>query len=189
MSNAVLRGRISYAHIFEPQAPLNGGEPKYSLSLIISKDDVDMVNKAKEAIADAIEKGLDSKWNGKKPARLHIPLRDGDEERPDRPEYANSYFINCNATEKRKPKVVLRYRDPETRKPIDGTEETVYSGCYCNVSIDFYPFSVPGNNGIGAGLGNIQKWADGEAFGVGPRNVEDEFSFEEPEEADIDDIL
>lgn len=42
MSNAVLRGRISYAHIFEPQAPLNGGDPKYSLSLIISKDDVDM---------------------------------------------------------------------------------------------------------------------------------------------------
>ena len=40
MSNVVLRGRISYAHIFEPHA-MDGQDPKYSLSLIISKDQQD----------------------------------------------------------------------------------------------------------------------------------------------------
>ena len=38
----------------------------------------------------------------------------------------------------------------------------VYSGCYCNVSVNFYAFNANGNRGVAAGLGNIQFVRDGE---------------------------
>ena len=182
-TNAILRGRISYAHIFEPHA-MDGQDPKYSLSLIISKDDEAMLEKAKKAIKAAIDEGVEKKWGGKKPSGLHLPLRDGDEDRPDDPAYANSY-----ASEKYPPQVVLRYRDPETGKPKDGDEDSVYSGCICNVSVNFYPYAVSGNKGVAAGLGNVQKWEDGERLGGGRKNAESEFEFDDVEEADLDDLL
>ena len=37
-TNAILRGRISYAHIFEPHAVEAGQDPQYALSLIIPTD-------------------------------------------------------------------------------------------------------------------------------------------------------
>lgn len=188
-TNAILRGRISYAHIFEPHAVEAGQDPKYSLSLIIPKDDEATIERAKKAINAAVQEGIEKKWGGKKPSGLHLPLRDGDEDRPDDPAYANSYFINCNAGEKYPPQVVLRYRDPETGKPMLGDEDTVYSGCICNVSINFYPFAVSGNKGVAAGLGNVQKWEDGERLGGGRKNAENEFDFDDMEETDLDDLL
>lgn len=189
MSNTILRGRISYAHLFEPHAAMPGQDPKYSVSLIIPKDDEAMLEKARKAIDAAIQDGIEKKWGGKKPSGLRSPLRDGDEDRPEDEAYANSYFINCNASEKYPPQVVLRYRDPETKKPILGDEDTVYSGCICNVSINFFPYAAAGNKGVGAGLGNVQKWEDGEHLGGGRKNAEKEFDFDDLEEDVLDDLL
>jgi hypothetical protein len=41
-----------------------------------------------------------------------------------------------------------------------------YSGCYGNISINFFPYNTLGN-GVSAGLQNIQKTADGESLGGG----------------------
>ena len=41
--------RFSYAHIWEPDS-INGSEPKYSLSCIISKEDQETIAKIKKAI-------------------------------------------------------------------------------------------------------------------------------------------
>ena len=38
----------------------------------------------------------------------------------------------------------------------------VYSGCFCNVSVNLYPFNANGNRGVAAGLGNIQFVKDGD---------------------------
>ena len=38
----------------------------------------------------------------------------------------------------------------------------VYSGCFCNVSVNFYPFNANGNRGVAVGLGNIQFVKDGD---------------------------
>ena len=189
MSNVILRGRISYAHIFEPHAMNPSSDPKYSLSLLIPKADAEMVEKAKRAINEAISDGMDKKWGGKRPGNLRTPLRDGDEDRPDDPVYGGCYFINCNANEKYPPKVVLRYRDPVTKEIVYGDEESVYSGCICNVSVSFYPYDVNGNRGVAAGLGNVQKWEDGERLGGGARSVESDFGFEDAEDVDLDDLL
>lgn len=166
--------RLSYANIFEPKS-INGSEPKYSVSLIIPKEDTQMVETIKQAIENAKERDK-GKWNGKIPANLKTPLRDGDEERPDDEAYANSYFINANST--RPPAIVGTEKDRSTGKAIQLGEDEVYSGCYARVSINFYGFNASGNKGIACGLGNIQKVADGERLGGGS-TAEEDFEFDE----------
>ena len=166
MANIVTgKVRLSYAHIWEPAA-IKDSEPKFSVSLIIPKSDKETVNKIKKAIEEAKEDGK-AKFGGKIPPNLKLPLRDGDIERPDDEAYRNSYFIN--ATSKEKPQVV----DKNVQPILDQSE--VYSGCYARVSISIYPFNKEVNKGIGCGLGNIQKIADGEPLG-GRTRAEDDFS-------------
>ena len=165
--------RLSYAHLHEPQA-IEGAEPKYSVSLIIPKEDKSTLKAIKEAIEEAKENAK-SLWGGRIPANLKLPLRDGDEDRPDDEAYANSYFVN--ASSKRKPEIV----DLKGRKDL-GPDE-VYSGCYARVSVNFYGFNVSGNRGIACGLGNVQKLDDGEPLG-GFSRAEDDFEFDNNDEDD-----
>ena len=92
--------RWSYANVWDPKS-INGGAPKYSVSLIIPKSDTATIEKIKAAIQAAYEEGESKlKGNGKSVpplAALKTPLRDGDLERPDDEAYANSYFVNANS--------------------------------------------------------------------------------------------
>ncbi len=92
--------RWSYANVWDPKS-INGGTPKYSVSLIIPKSDTTTVAKVKAAIKAAYEEGESKlKGNAKSvPAlsAIKTPLRDGDIERPDDEAYKNSYFINANS--------------------------------------------------------------------------------------------
>ena len=156
--------RASFVHVFEPAA-INGGEPKYSCSLIIPKSDTVTIGKIREAVEQAKQEGI-PKWGGKLPPNLKLPLRDGDVDRPDDPAYENSYFIN--ATSQEQPGVVDR-RKVKITDPL-----AIYSGCYIRASINIYPFNANGNRGIAAGLSNIQFWEDGEPLN-GRVRAEDEF--------------
>lgn len=171
--------RLSYANIFEPKS-INGSEPKYSVSLIIPKSDTQMIEVIEEAIENAKERDK-GKWNGKIPANLKLPLRDGDEERPEDEAYENSYFLNANSN--RPPAVVSTEIDRSTGKAIRLGEDDVYSGCYAKVSINFYGFNAAGNKGVACGLNNIQKVDDGERLSGGS-SAEEDFEFEE---VDVDD--
>ena len=90
--------------MWDPKS-INGGAPKYSVSLIIPKSDTATVNKIKAAIQSAYEEGESKlKGNGKSVPALSIlktPLRDGDLERPDDVAYAGLLlrqrkFRNCS---------------------------------------------------------------------------------------------
>lgn len=163
-TKVIVPGRLSYANVWEPQS-INGSEPKYSVSVIIPKSDKATIQKIQQAVEQAKQEAI-SKFGGKIPANLKLPLRDGDIDRPDDEDYANSYFINCNS--KQKPQVV----DQQVQPILDQAE--VYSGCYGRVSVTFYGFNSNGNRGVAAGLGNIQKLKDGEPLG-GRVRAEDEF--------------
>ena len=80
--------RWSYANVWEPKS-INGGTPKYSVSLIIPKSDTKTVAKIKAAIEAAYQEGQSKlKGNSKSVpplAAIKTPLRDGDIERPDDP--------------------------------------------------------------------------------------------------------
>ena len=157
--------RLSYANVWEP-ASINGGTPKYSVSLIIPKNDRKTVDAINAAIDNAIRDGA-AKFGGKIPNRaaLKLPLRDGDIERDDEA-YKDSFFINANSTTA--PQIVDRSVQPI----LDRSE--VYSGCYARVSINFYAFNSNGNRGSACGLGNIQKVRDGEPLG-GKSSAADDF--------------
>lgn len=162
--------RWSYANVWEPKS-INGGAPKYSVSLIIPKSDKTTVDKINAAIKAAYEEGQSKlKGNGRSvPAlsAIKTPLRDGDIERPDDEAYANSYFINANSPSA--PGIV----DADRNTIIDRSE--VYSGVYGRASISLYAFNSNRNKGIACGLNNLQKIRDGEPLG-GKSRAEDDFA-------------
>lgn len=158
--------RFSYFHGWEPVS-INNGPEKYSVSVLIPKDDKETIDAVNAAIDTAIEEGV-SKFGGKKPNKgaIKLPLRDGDEERDDEA-YKNHYFINANSNTP--PQIV----DKGVKPILDRSE--VYSGCYGRVSLSFYAFNSNGNKGVACGLGNIQKIADGEPLG-GKTTAADDFN-------------
>ena len=170
--------RWSYVNAWEPKS-INGGAPKYSVSLIIPKSDTKTLEKIRAAIQAAYEEGQSKlKGNGRSvPAlsALKTPLRDGDAERPDDEAYANSYFVNANSGTA--PGIVDADRNPILER------SEVYSGVYGRASINFYAFNSNGNKGVACGLNNLQKIRDGEPLG-GKSRAEDDFA-----EADEEDFL
>jgi hypothetical protein len=177
--------RLSYAHIFTPRKD-DQGDDKYSTSILIPKTDKETLRKIKSAVDAAKESGT-SKWGGKIPANLKLPLRDGDVERPEDEAYIGHYFLN--ATSRTKPdiaKPIGKGADGKMKfqEITDSTE--VYSGCYARVSLNFYPFDKKGNRGITAGLNHVVKVQDGEFLG-GRSNLQDDFADTEFDEFDGED--
>ena len=168
--------RWSYVNAWEPKS-INGGAPKYSVSLIIPKSDTKTLEKIRAAIQAAYEEGQSKlKGNGRSvPAlsALKTPLRDGDAERPDDEAYANAYFVNANSGTA--PGIVDADRNPILER------SEVYSGVYGRASINFYAFNSNGNKGIACGLNNLQKIRDGEPLG-GKSRAEDDFAEEDEED-------
>ena len=167
--------RWSYANLWEPKS-INGGTPKFSVSLIIPKSDAKTIDKVKAAIEAAYREGeAKLRGNGKSVpplASIKNPLRDGDAERPDDEAYANAYFINANATTA--PGIVDANCNPVL------TRSEVYSGVYGRASISFYAFNSNGNKGIACGLNNLQKIRDGAPLG-GKASAEGDFATEDEE--------
>jgi len=162
----------SYANVWEPKS-INGGTPKYSVSLIIKKTDP-CIEKIKAAIQAAYDEGQAKlKGNSKSVpplVALKTPLRDGDVERPDDPVYAGCYFINANNTQA--PGIVDADRNPILER------REVYSGVFGRASISFYAFNSAGNKGIACSLNNLQKFRDGDPLG-GHSRAEDDFADED----------
>ncbi len=168
--------RWSYANVWEAKA-INGGTPKFSVSLIIPKSDTVTVQKIKAAIEAAYHDGESKlKGNGKSVPPLSAiknPMRDGDVERPDDEAYANAYFVNANSATA--PGIVDADRNPIL------TRSEVYSGVYGRASITFYAFNSNGNKGVACGLNNLQKIRDGEPLG-GKASAESDFDTDDDDE-------
>ena len=167
-STKVITGKVRfcYVNVFEPTAMNEGDTPKYNICVLIPKSDtatIDKINKAVEAAKEAGKAKLADK-NGRIPANLKLPMRDGDVERLDDPAFEGHYFINANSM--RQPSIVDRALNPIM------TRDEFYSGCYGRASISFYAFNVS-SIGIAAGLNNLQKLEDGEMLAGGSTAEED----------------
>ena len=166
----------SYVNAWEAKS-INGGTPKFSVSLIIPKSDKKTIASVKQAIEAAYTEGeAKLKGNGKSTpplAAIKTPLRDGDVERLDDPAYKDAYFINANSATA--PGIVDADRNPVL------TRSEVYSGVYGRASISFYAFNSNGNKGIACGLNNLQKVRDGEPLG-GKVSAESDFATDDDDE-------
>ena len=167
-STKVITGKVRfcYVNVFEPTAINEGDTPKYNVCILIPKDDAATIAKINAAIEAAKEAGKAkiADKNGRIPANLKLPMRDGDIEHSDDPAFENMYFINANSL--RKPSIVDRDINPIMSK------DEFYSGCYGRASINLYAFNVS-SKGIAVGLNNLQKLEDGEMLAGGSTAEED----------------
>ncbi len=153
--------RLSYCNLTTPRAAQQGGEPKYSVTLLIPKTDVATKADIDAAIQAAANEALSKVWNGARPPQLRVPIYDGDGVRPSGVPFGDEckgHWV-MTASTKNKPQVVGIDNINCELSPAD-----IYSGMYARVTIRFFGYSNSGNKGIGCGLGNVMKTRDGEAL-------------------------
>ena len=152
--------RFSFLHCWEPDS-VNGSEPKYSISAIIPKSDTKTINRIKAAIEVAKQESI-SKWGGKIPPNLKLPLRDGDIDRPDDEAYANSYVLNANS--RVKPQIPGVWLSPNTHTSAHLVSMASPMTIPVSRSYRFPSFRNCGNNRCGAkgmlplDTANLQYW-------------------------------
>ena len=177
--NKVIFGpcRLSYTHVFNRYNPDGDqADGKYMTNVLIPKDEKETIEAINKAIAEAKKQAIVSKWGGKKPKKLDMPLRDGDEK--DDENYEGHLFVNAKSNTR--PGIVDRKKVPI----VD--EEEVYSGVWAIVSVTFFGYDKNGNKGVACGLNNIMKFKDDEHFGG---RVSAESDFGDVDLGDDDDDL
>ena len=80
MSTKLVTGKVrfSFVNVFEAKEPQGGGDPKYSLTLLIPKSDTATLTKIKEAMAEARETFCRRNGATALPQKPNHTLHDGD---------------------------------------------------------------------------------------------------------------
>ena len=69
--------RFSYTHVFSKRQNPDGTPGKYGCCVLIPKDNTEAIKLFKEAFENAKASGKMTKWGGKVPAKVQLPLHDG----------------------------------------------------------------------------------------------------------------
>ncbi|MGN0384578.1 MAG: ssDNA-binding protein [Lachnospiraceae bacterium] len=162
MSVTTGKVRASYVHIFTPRTPDNGGEPKYSVTLLIPKSDTATLNALYADIEKAKQDGAQKVFGGNIPPQCKIPIYDGDGYRPSGEAFGEECrgCMVVTASAKQQP-VIVGLDMQNILNPAD-----VYSGCYIRASVNMFAYNSNGNKGIGCGLNAVQKIEDGEPLSM-----------------------
>lgn len=168
--------RLSYCNVFQAIPPTSDptGEPKFSVTVLVPKSNAAAKASMDAAVNAAIEGGVVSRWNGVRPPVPAICIHDGDGARPSdgQPfgaECKGCWVFKASCKADRPPFLV----DRQVQKIINPAE--IYSGCWGNVNVTFFPYSNAGKKGIGCALNGIQKTRDDEPL-VNRVTAEEAFS-------------
>lgn len=142
-------GVSSFLNLKEPRAIVEGGEPRYSLTLIFDKVAQNTVQF--RALENAIEEALMSKWPNKatRPRDLRSPFRDGGEKEGQYEGYRKG-DIFINPWTKDKPGVV----DINRQDLLD--LDDVYAGWTARANVRPFAYDRAGKRGVGLFLDNVQ---------------------------------
>ncbi len=179
--------RLAFPEVFEPVASTEGGDKKYSITMLFPKEGSlistmpgDAIMEVRKLAAQAIKekwgedkakwpanlKGIDPKTSVSSTGKDGWPLRDGDLVEWDG--FHDHVFVR--ASSKFKPGIVNA-----KLRPIM-SEDDVYGGLICRAQINAYGYDSNGSKGVAFGLSNIQILKDdGTSFGSKQR-AEDAFS-------------
>lgn len=165
--------RFVYCHLAEPRAVVEGQDKKYSLNILIDKEDKETLNRIINGYQEAVQDGVEdygASFKAKatplkrEPGSTRGLLVDCDaDERYSAPEFKNKYMLAVKSNHP----VSVGYRKNGVTYAYSSKEaimEDVYSGCYGAVSFNLYPYSRVGT-GIAAGLNSVLKVKDGEPLG------------------------
>lgn len=164
--------RLSYEHIFQPNALDDTQEPKYNATFIIPKDHQDLPTLRKALFEAGQEKYPNAFTGNAWPAGYTCALKDGDKDTyqdgtllsEKNPEYAGCYVIKAAST--RRPVVIDR-----KKAAVSEADGVIYSGCFVNASLAAggYEFGKI-KKGVTCYLNGVQFVADGERFGTDAMN-------------------
>lgn len=172
------RVRFSYPHLF--QKDQNG---KYSLQVLIPKDDDNTVTKMKEACKQIYQDNKGGIFKGLNFDEVAMPYHDGDGRKPKGgaygPECKGNYVVNAK-TSMRVPVV-----GPDNTPVMD--EAMVYPGVYGRVNIAFSAYNNNGNRGINCYLNGVKTYGNGERIGnaFNPDEFNDDYDDSEFEDDDL----
>lgn len=167
--------RVSYPHIFKPQAPPGSDKLKYSITMLLNKN-LDMTGQSpagdprtfQQVIKSAKLAFLGPKANW--PKGIISPVNDGDDAKyGDKAGYAGHWAITAKANEDARPSVV------GADMSIITDPNVVYPGCYARAYIQAYVNEYMGAIRVLFSLEHVQKIRDGKPFG-GRKPVEQVFS-------------
>lgn len=197
--------RLSYPTVFVARAQQQEdgtmGAPKFSIVGLMPKS---THAEAKKLLVNHINRMLKENNKDEKLAAARKFLRDGDPKDEDdagKPENAGMWTVN--ASEKKRPRVLDRVKDPKTGKPRrldpDKQEDVdkIYGGCWGNILIKpWWQNNTKGGKRVNAALLVVQFKKDGEPFGSGritDDDIDESFGDEvEDEETagddDVDDL-
>lgn len=169
--------RVSYPHVFKPaKMPGDKNAPKYSITMLFSKDD-DITSLQAAIKAAKIEKfGDKSKW----PKKIKSPVTDGDGDADSnfdkngkrREGYENCWIIKATSSEDQKPGVV----DEDVEPILEASK--FYPGCHAVAYVFAYVWEFPkdsGKYGVGFILDHVQKVKDDKSF-AGKKSADEVFT-------------
>src|SRR5690606_23668166 len=92
--------RLSFPHLFEPKQINGEGDPKYSVMLLIPKDDTETIGRLRAAEEQAATNGKAGKFQGKTVNAASI-IKDGDEDgsAEDYPERAGHLYMTVSSSQ------------------------------------------------------------------------------------------
>jgi hypothetical protein len=167
--------RFSFVNLLQPKVGPSGGEPKFSVTILLPKSDVATYQRIMAAIEAAKQLGKSKAWNGVIPPMVAIPIHDGDGVKPSDgmpfgEECKGHWVFSASTKQDQPPKLVDLNHNPI----INPTE--VYSGMYGRIAVNFGPYSNSGKKGIGCYIStNVQKTRDGEPLGSTAPAANDDF--------------
>ena len=166
--------RLAFPQLFEPKTFGGEGDPAYSASLILAKN-----NPSIKELEAAIKAVAEEKWTTKAAAELKtlkaaekLCLRDGD----GKSEY-DGFPGNVYVAARSKTRPLVIDRD---KSPLTSADGRPYGGSICHANVDIWAQSNAYGKRINATLVGVQFVKDGQAFsGAAPASVEDFDSVEE----------
>lgn len=174
----IRKGRLSFPHLFEPSASVEGGKEKFRAAFLMDPETPEGAAniKAIEAAIAAAAKGV---WKEKaEKIRKTLGsdrsgLRDGDDcTNSEGDVYAGYEGMKVlSASNGKRPKVLNR-----DKSPIDSSDAAIiYAGCYVNAVVSIWATDQKkhGGNGIFATLEIVQYHSKGEPFGAADLDEDD----------------
>jgi len=167
--------RAAFPQVFEAKQINGQGKAKYSVAMLFDpkeiKKDPQQI-KLFNIMKDMVNVVAKEKW-GKVPVKLKTPFKKGDEQINATTEKVYDGFTGMevlNASSETKPGLV----DQNMNAIMEPGE--FYGGVFAQATVNVYAWEHPtGGKGVSFGLQNIQKVRDGDSFGGGKSNPDDDF--------------
>ncbi len=137
---------LDYPRLIKPKSnsKFADSEPRYGITVIIPKDDVETIEKINRAIKAGIDSGCFTGVNN-----IKLPLKDGDEIHPGEILYKNSMYLYASSSFK--PRLV----DSKVQE-IKFRMNEFQCGTYAKVCMQFEHYNYDGIKGIKAELISVQ---------------------------------